>query len=225
MSVRILYMLLSVAVAAACGRSDVAAARRADSIPASRAAPIASVPAYDGRWWARADTAQRREFIVGFVDCKSTDVPGPPSFGARSFVMYRDSVTAYYASDSARLKEPFFAVLARFGDRPGERPPAGGETYPEPHGYLDGQYWLQLFRPERVAFVEGYLACRRTLAHRPHGRFALTPSGYAQRVDAWYGLNEQTGDVRADREDAKIADVLQRVASDSSQGRVPARGT
>lgn len=218
-------LLFITALAAACARSDTSAgttARSSATTQTARATAVASSAAavraedYDGRWWLRADSAQRTMFISGFVDCKSTDIPGTPTFLVRSFQSYSDSVTAYYAADSARWARSFFSVLSRFADRPGEQPSEGGETYAEPHRFFDGAYWrvtvLQGGRPAREAFVAGYLVCRNSLGRSLPNPFTRPASEYRARIDAWYGLDERMGDVEASRESAKIAAVLEQYA-------------
>jgi hypothetical protein len=222
---RFRHLLITTALAAACARSDTSAGTTARSSAAAqtvRAVAVASnatavrTEDYDGRWWLHADSAQRAMFISGFIDCKSADIPGRPTFRARSLQSYQDSVTAYYAADSSRRTQSFFSVLSRFADRSGEHPPAGGETYSSPHGFFDGAYWrlmaLQGGRPAREAFVAGYLVCRNSLGRSLPDRFSRPASEYRARIDAWYGLDERTGDVEASRESVKIAAVLQQFA-------------
>ena len=184
------------------------------AVSGSAPATISGDPDFDGHWWSRVSLGERAGFVAGFYDCYTFDVRSSWHFEARSLSAYRDSVSAYFDKDSTRLADTIVSVLPRFADRPGERPPKGGEIWNERHSYFDGDYWRQAFAAGGVGqqrcFVEGYLACARQFVPRAKTSFLASSAAYVTKITRWYGFDAQTTDMTASREKMKIADVLGR---------------
>jgi hypothetical protein len=168
---------------------------------------------FDGHWWVRASQEEREGFVTGFVDCYKFEVKGAAPF-ERSTVAYRDLVSDYYGQNASRLTEPVTSVLPALGARPGDEAPAGGETWPEPHGFYDGRYWVQVWAVgganQQLGFVEGYLACNHALAQNRNGVFSKPADAYRALISQWYQFDPRTGNTNTERDKEKIADVLRR---------------
>lgn len=185
--------------------------------PVTRAAPQLPVvkdhsTRYDGAWWITVPQAEKDGFVAGFVDCYKYELRGPARFEARPLAEYRDSLSHYFVPGSQHLSESVAKAFGMFADRPGERPPAGGEEWREKHGYFDGNYWRQAFAAggtsHQRGFVEGYLSCNQQLG--PHRRVSYSgrPDAYVRHISQWYRFDSTSADMEPTRERTKIADVL-----------------
>lgn len=162
---------------------------------------------YDGRWWARASVEEQIGFESGASDCASAELRRQDSH-SRSAQEECEFVTKYYLESPGKSSVLVLDVLAIAGTQVlSDKGPTGGESWTEPHGFWDGQWWREGTAAERLGFVEGYLACYAR-SEMTQGKFGKAPGRYTQLINNWYGLNEKTGDVDPSRVDIKIADVL-----------------
>ena len=165
---------------------------------------------YDGRWWQSITQRERLGFVAGFIDCYDSDYQGPPIFQARSLDAHRDLTTQYYQGRSSRLQELVTGVLTR-RHPPDVRDERAGERAEERHGFFDGLYWMQMSVggvDEPRGFIEGHLSCYSSLLPGRAKLFRKSPAEYREQITMWYRFVEATGDVDAERQHAKIADVL-----------------
>jgi hypothetical protein len=170
---------------------------------------------YDGHWWLSISHRERGGFVAGYVDCYAYEYKGPEDFSNRPLESYTALITQYYRRDPGALAENVPSALYRFRDRPtdvvsdtGTVAMQGEAAFFEPHGFFDGQYWREITSPGRLGFVEGYLLCHATQSRNEGGAFSKSPDAYRTLITNWYGLNEQTDEMNADRAREKIADVL-----------------
>jgi hypothetical protein len=84
-----------------------------------------------------------------------------------------------------------------------DKPPSGGEAWPEKHGYFDGRWWRGMSNdPLHIGFVEGEIACFETEADSTR-TFGESATHYIQLLNEWYQ--------HEDREATKVPDVLIRL--------------
>jgi hypothetical protein len=175
--------------------------------------PARTRATYDGRWWLSTAPAERTGFLDGYFDCYTYEYKGPAKFTVNPPAIAHDLVTKFYEQNPARISEPVPEVLYRFRDRPGQTSTAtGGEPIKGRHGFYDGTYWKQIGalggKAEQLGFVEGYLWCHENLSGNKGGVFSKSPAEYAALITHWYGFVEDTSDINAKREPAKVADVF-----------------
>jgi len=168
---------------------------------------------YDGHWWLSISPGERSGFLNGYLDCYTYEYKGPAEFTVNPPAVARDLVTEFYEASPCRLSESVPDALNRFSNRHVEKvTPTGGQPIKGRHGFYDGTYWKQISaiggKAEQLGFVEGYLCCHSHVARNEGGIFSKAPSEYVPLITRWYGFVEETGDVNAKREPAKIADVV-----------------
>jgi hypothetical protein len=168
---------------------------------------------YDGHWWLSISPAERSGFLNGYFDCYTYEYKGPARFTVNPPAIARDLITKFYEGSPSRLSEPVPKVFYRFRNHPGEKTTAtDGQPIKGRHGFYDGTYWKQISalggKAEQLGFVQGYLWCHVRLSRDRGGVFSRPPSEYVALITRWYGFVEDTGDIDAKREPAKIADVL-----------------
>jgi len=102
-----------------------------------------------------------------------------------------DQEAEKYISKSLRhnanqRSQPLITIIARL---PSHNSPSaierGGEGFGEPHGTADGSLWAGLGAPERLTYVQGYLACRDAYSNVKAFRRA---SVIEDQISRWYGL-------------------------------------
>ena len=84
----------------------------------------------------------------------------------------------------------------------------GGNPHSGPHGFFDGLYWRNLYDQEQLGFLQGYLWCLEENADETRATFTKSPNDYVSLINQWYELDEDTGEVNADKEVEKIPTVL-----------------
>ncbi|MFI5176705.1 MAG: hypothetical protein ACHQKY_17735 [Terriglobia bacterium] len=92
----------------------------------------------------------------------------------------------------------------------GESTPNGGttpqgETWKNPHWYLDGFWWRGASEAERFGFLEGYLWCIQTHFPAPSEKYSKPVNFYVERIDAFVKANDSS---KANRE--AVALILRR---------------
>jgi hypothetical protein len=88
---------------------------------------------------------------------------------------------------------------------------AGGETWKNPHWYLNGDWWRQSSRDEQLGFVEGYLWCMQTRVKPPHRqRYPQPAEYYADKISAYVNSHDHGAD-------EAIADILARYQAPASK--------
>jgi hypothetical protein len=164
---------------------------------------------YDGHWWQSVSPHERAGFVTGYMDCYSHERGA--RFTTHSREAYRDLVSKFYEAASNR-DEPVASTLIGLQDPRSES--EGDSLTDRPgadHGYYDGLYWMQMSvdgPEEQLGFVEGYLRCYSEFARNSLGIFSKSPAEYRSLITQWYRFDEATGDVDAERQPEKIANVL-----------------
>lgn len=79
----------------------------------------------------------------------------------------------------------------------------GGEIYDHPHGILDGNWYRQGSYPERIGYLQGYLACLKTYVNDPPQSYSHTIGYYDDHV--WDYINAHNGSY-----DEAVAEMVSR---------------
>lgn len=162
---------------------------------------------YNGHWWLSISTDQQYGFLSGYWDCYAYDYHGPANYSLATTEGMMQHLATFYHANPSKLGTLVPEVMYRFRAPRGARPPSGGEVHKGPHDGNDGQAWGVLGDDGELGYVEGYLWCWKHCLHNKGATFSKWPSEYVALISKWYGLNPKTG-INADREPAKIADVL-----------------
>jgi hypothetical protein len=147
---------------------------------------------FNGTWWLAANPGERSGFINGVADCMTWEAhkkgysATPEQLGGK--------ITKLYETDpgtkNLSILEAWRQVSAAEKQAPA---PKGGETWNNPHWYLNGDWWTQEAQTEQTGFVEGYLWCVRTQVKGPHGSYSKPDSYYWEKVNTYVTANPKLG--------------------------------
>jgi hypothetical protein len=160
----------------------------------------------DGRWWREATKDGQLGYIAGFFDCVVYDA-GRVEFKLTNRWVIQSRMSAYYDAEPTRVRKALPDLLMQVAPDALQEPKAGGEKYPEKHGYFDGEFWRKAEADEQEAFVAGYLACWHSMGLGV-AKYSRGATWYQARISGWYGTSGDSTRYRPDRRAAKIADAL-----------------
>jgi hypothetical protein len=108
---------------------------------------------HDGRWWLSISAEEQDSYLLGYEDCYIDSLKSKhPSYVDNEGL----SISASYRSGKGKSTELVPAVMKRvWAANAGKKEPPsreGGETWPEPHGYLDGLYWKGASGSQKACF-------------------------------------------------------------------------
>jgi hypothetical protein len=157
---------------------------------------------YNGKWWLDVEDEERTGFLEGIGDCL-TWTAHLPGFSATSNQL-RSKISEYYKTHSSAQSLTIVQVWRQVEPRIiTSKAPSGGETWKNPHWYLNGLWWRQSTRAERVGFLEGYLSCMRVYVKPQTEEYSRSDESYVNKIDAYLKAHPK-GD------DEAIADILKR---------------
>ena len=161
-------------------------------IASSGASIRQSKPQFDGAWWLAANPGERSGFLNGVADCMTWEAhkkgysATPEQLG--------DKITKFYEADLGANRLSVLEAWQRVSSSEKQAPaPRGGETWTNPHWYLNGGWWAQEAETEQLGFVEGYLWCMRTQVEKPHARYSKSNSFYREKINAFVTANPKLG--------------------------------
>lgn len=160
---------------------------------------------FDGKWWSTTSSEERSGFINGVADCLTWSAH-EKGFNATPEQLM-DKITRFYKEHPESADLTVVDVWRQIGRKssPDDGPTPHGETWKNPHWYLDGFWWREASEGERLGFLEGYLWCMRTQVPAPSEKYSKPVSFYIDRIDAFVGAN---GSSKANRE--AVALILRR---------------
>jgi hypothetical protein len=165
-----------------------------------------SKPQYDGTWWLAANPGERSGFINGVADCMTWEAH-KQGYSATPEQL-DDKITAFYSanpgSKSATVLEAWRRVSPSLTQA---LAPKGGETWNNPHWYLNGDWWAQSAQTEQIGFVEGYLWCIRTQVEGPHPSYSKPASFYREKINAFLTANPKLGNEAVAKTLARFKDA------------------
>jgi hypothetical protein len=149
-------------------------------------------PQFDGKWWLSADPGERAGFVNGLADCMTWEAHKKGYNATPEQV--NDKITNFYQTNPASKNLSILVALQRVSTTERQAPGAkGGETWNNPHWYLNGDWWAQVGQPEQQGFVEGYLWCLRNQVEEPHASFSKPEGFYWEKVNAFVTANPKLG--------------------------------
>lgn len=103
-------------------------------------------------------------------------------------------ITKLYESDPGTKSLSVLDAWQRVSPTEKEAPaPKGGETWTNPHWYLNGDWWAQEAQTEQTGFVEGYLWCVQTQVEGPHASYSKPASFYREKINAYVTAHPKLG--------------------------------
>ena len=152
----------------------------------SQTAAVRNRVVHDGNWWLRIGEMPYGEltqsgFLDGVSDYLVTVSRVKWLVGSTDYGV--EKITGYYNRDprnrSLLVPEVWRRVLTE-----SPPPPAlpGGEVYDGPHGYYDGSWYKMGDIDERIAYLDGYLWCRRTYGKQPAAAYPRSLDYYDQKI-------------------------------------------
>jgi hypothetical protein len=95
-------------------------------------------------------------------------------------------VTKYYLDHPSQRALNVLVVWQKSEPKgPQPKPPSGGETWANPHWYLNGGWWQTSRRGEREGFLEGYLWCMRTRVKPPRPNYSQPVNYYVDKISEY----------------------------------------
>jgi hypothetical protein len=164
----------------------------------------------DGHWWQTLDNDERVQFLAGFIDCYVYDFGDRNNTFPESWYTYAPRITQYYQQPNSQVSRSVTSVLFDIRSKHPAKPLPGGETWTNRHGFFNGEYWREITPDQRVAFIEGYLACYREHLGARRRKFSKPAGTYAENISRWFGINGD--DMNTKLEDVAIADALYKYA-------------
>lgn len=156
---------------------------------------------YNGEWWLAADPEERSGFLEGASDCL-TWTAHKPGFSGTSNQLSKQ-ITHYYETHPKDKHLLVVQVWYKSQTRPKGSEHASGETWKNPHWYLNGLWWRQSSETEQTGFIEGYVWCMRYCVTQPFHLYSRTVEYYVSEITAYLNVHPK-GD------DEAIADILAR---------------
>lgn len=169
---------------------------------------------YNGKWWLGQSQDVQIAYLAGDSDCYSYEVRGH-SYSDSLSEQAAAKVTGHLRQHAPEESLPLASSLRRIfvGEKhphPTKWEMRHAEVWPEKHGYFNGDYWNQLGKGSRGAFVAGYLSCEISFRH---WRVRHPADYYVRAINRWYGI-DQNDEMHGERADDKIATVIQRLPHD-----------
>jgi hypothetical protein len=189
-------LLVLLVVMATCGLSE--------TTPVPKGADVAG-QRFDGKWWSTANADERSGFINGVADCLTWSAH-EEGFNATPGQV-ADKIDLFYKEHPDSTNLTVVEVWRRIDQ--GSSQIIGttrrGETWKNPHWYLDGFWWAALTESERLGFVEGYLWAMHTYVPSSPDKYSKPVSFYVGRIDEFVRANDSS---KANRE--AVALILRR---------------
>lgn len=147
---------------------------------------------FDGAWWLSANQGEQSGFVNGVADCMTWEVH-KTGYSATPEQL-ADKITKFYQVNPGSKGLSVLEAWQRVSSAAKQATvPKGGETWANPHWYLNGDWWAQEAQTEQTGFVEGYLWCLRTQVAGPHGSYTKPDSFYWEKINAYVTANPKLG--------------------------------
>jgi hypothetical protein len=157
---------------------------------------------FDGAWWMNADYSERAGFIDGFSDCAVWSAHIYAFNTTPEQVV--DRITDQYQSHKEDLKQSVietWQVQAKTITAPKE--PSAGETWKNPHWYLNADWWLGENHDLHAGYIEGFAFCAETLLPSGRGRYSRPTDYYTKMIHSYLTVHKSANKV-------SVASILQR---------------
>jgi hypothetical protein len=156
---------------------------------------------FNGKWWSVANVDERSGFLNGAADCLTWKAH-EKGFNETPEQL-TDRITTFYKSHPGATSLTVIDVWRKLVKPPPSKDTdVNGETWKNPHWYLNGEWWEQGNEPEQRGFLEGYLLCMRTCVPQPTETYSKSVSYYRDKVWDYLQAHPRTASNKA------IADIL-----------------
>ena len=163
----------------------------------AQSGPSHSRTDYNGKWWLSASHDRQAGFLEGAADCL-TWVAHEDGFNGTADQL-QGRITAYYKKHPAQqamlvteVWQDVWSKLAK-NTKPSKQP-SDGETWNNPHWYLDGNWWRQGSEDEEHGFIEGFLWCMRLRVKKGAEGYPLSDGHYFNKVDQYIRNHPEADD-------------------------------
>jgi len=163
----------------------------------AQSGPSHSQTIYNGKWWLSASRDAQAGLLEGAADCL-TWVAQENGFNGTAEQL-QGKITAYYQKhpeqQSMLVTEVWREVWSKLTkNTKASKHPSGGETWNNPHWYLDGNWWGQGSVDEEKAFIEGFLWCMRAHVKDGAESYPQSDEHYFNKVDQYIRNHPEAGD-------------------------------
>jgi len=148
-----------------------------------------SKQAIDSVWWAKTEVGERSGFINGASDCLTWTAHKKGFNATPEQIM--DKIDKYYKTHPGSASLSVIDVWQKVIDysKTDKATSDPGETWSNTHWYLNDDWWGQIYEPEQLGFIEGYLWCLRTQVSAPTESYTRSASFYRRKIDAFVRAN------------------------------------
>lgn len=182
---RVVKFVLPLALGTILASGQGASHQSGASLPRSPAERRYTV--YDGAWWAAADKDEQAGFLEGSADCLTW--AGHQDGFSETANQVLGKITKYYRTHPSRTNLLVTEVWSILNQDTARNAPAKtetkGETWTNPHWYLNGTWWYQVEGSERLGFIEGYLSCVRTHLKESPASYSRNPEYYESEISKY----------------------------------------
>jgi hypothetical protein len=147
---------------------------------------------FDGVWWLAANPGERSGFVNGVADCMTWEAHKKGYSATPEQIA--DKISKFYEANPGSNRLSVLEAWRRVSSSEKQMPaPKGGETWTNPHWYLNGEWWVQEAQTEQIGFVEGYLWCIRTWVEGPHASYSKSDNFYWEKINAFVATHPKLG--------------------------------
>ena len=155
--------------------------------------------AFDGKWWLNVNPDERSGFVNGFSDCAVWSANNN-SFNATP-EQVGDKITERYETHKSSLNQSVIELWKNL-PTPMQKTSAGGETWSNPHWYLNVGWWLSEREPSQSGYIEGYLHCSKSLSLSSES-YSHSANFYSNQINVYLKTHKTA-------EKVPVATILQR---------------
>ena len=149
---------------------------------------------FNGKWWVNTEVGERSGFLNGAADCLTWTAHKNGFNATPEQIM--DKIDKFYKSHPGSANLKVIDVWQKVVDHPKASKDVDNsnpEVWKNAHWYLNGDWWGQVYEPEQLGFVEGYLWCLRTQVTAPTESYSRSASSYRRKIDAFVRANPKLG--------------------------------
>ena len=166
----------------------------------AQSGPTHSQTVYNGKWWLSASHDRQAGLLEGAADCL-TWVAHEDGFNGTADEL-QGKITGYYKKhpdqQSMLVTEVWQEVWSKLtkNTKASKQPSDGddGETWNNPHWYLDGNWWGQGSIDKEKGFIEGFLWCMGSHVKDGAERYPQSDGYYFKKVDQYIRNHPEASD-------------------------------
>jgi hypothetical protein len=159
----------------------------------SQPAATGAEPRFAGRWWQGVEPGERSGFINGAADCL-TWTAHEKGFNATP-EQIADKISKFYRGHPERADVAVVDAWRQIAIpvEPASASGSQGETWNNPHWYLNGDWWGSIGPAEEKGYLEGYLWCMNNRVVPKAETYSKGISFYRGKIDAYINTHPKSG--------------------------------